>query len=163
MSNTITIELCSEDRARLDRLAEALERKTCDKCVATAMEFAKLRMEPKPETDPVEKKLAETLAKATDTVEAPKNATEQAETSTPPTEPIEEEKPTDEENAKAEPTETEEITHDMLMAKVIALSAKDLKLKAQARDIVLAYAPRVKAVPEDKLKECYNKLVALEG
>ena len=35
MSNHITIELCAEDRARLDRLAEALERRACDNSVAT--------------------------------------------------------------------------------------------------------------------------------
>lgn len=161
MSNTIVIELCAEDRARLDRLAEALERKTCDKCVATAMEFAKLRIEPKPESDPVQKALAETLAKAESAVEAPKNATEEAEVSTLTTTPPEEETDTQEEPAQAEPTKT--VTHAELMAKVIELSAKDLKLKAQAREIVLAYAPRVKAVPEDKLNECYEKIVALEG
>ena len=30
--NNITIELCAEDRARLDRLTEALERKACGEC-----------------------------------------------------------------------------------------------------------------------------------
>ena len=161
MSNTIVIELCAEDRARLDRLAEALERKTCDKCVATAMGFAKLRIEQKPESDPVQKALAETLAKAESAVEAPKSATEEAEVSTLTTTPPEEETDTQEAPAQAEPTKT--VTHAELMAKVIELSAKDLKLKAQAREIVLAYAPRVKAVPEDKLNECYKKIVALEG
>lgn len=38
--NKITIELCAEDRARLDRLAEALERRTCDSCVRSALELA---------------------------------------------------------------------------------------------------------------------------
>lgn len=161
MSNTITIELCAEDRARLDRLAEALERKACDKCVATAMEFAKLRVDPKPEHDPVQQALAETLAKAEEAVEAPKNAPAETETSTPTTTPLEEEKPTDEEPAKAEPTKT--VTHAELKAKVIELSAKDLKLKARAREIVQAYAPTVGGVPEDKLNECYGKIVALEG
>lgn len=161
MSNTITIELCADDRARLDRLAEALERKACDKCVATAMEFAKLRVDPKPESDPVQKALAETLAKAEEAVEAPKNATEEAETSTPTTTPLEEETTADKEPAKAEPTKT--VTHAELKAKVIELSAKDLKLKARAREIVQAYAPTVGGVPEDKLNECYGKIVALEG
>lgn len=41
MSNYITIELCAEDRARLDRLAEALERRTCDKCVTSAIDYLK--------------------------------------------------------------------------------------------------------------------------
>ena len=41
MGNTITIELCAEDRARLDRLAEALERKACDKCVENVTAYFK--------------------------------------------------------------------------------------------------------------------------
>lgn len=53
MSNYITIELCAEDRARLDRLAEALERRTCDKCVTTAIDYLKnapaQELEPEPE------------------------------------------------------------------------------------------------------------------
>lgn len=165
MSNTIVIELCAEDRARLDRLAEAMERKACDKCVATAMEFAKLRMEQtreqNTEPDPIQQKLAATLAKANEPVETPKNAVEEEEVSTPTTTPIEEEKPTEEEPAQEEQEKT--VTKEELMAKVIELSAKDIKLKAKVRDIVLSYAPRVKAVPEDMLNECYEKLVALEG
>lgn len=39
MTNRITIELCEDDRARLDRLAEAMERKSCDKCVKDACEY----------------------------------------------------------------------------------------------------------------------------
>lgn len=39
MSNRITIELSAEDRARLDRLAEAMERKTCDQCVNSALQW----------------------------------------------------------------------------------------------------------------------------
>ena len=163
MSNTIIIELCSEDRARLDRLAEALERKACDKCVATAMEFAKLRMDPKPEhkteSDPIQQKLAETLAKANEAVEAPKNAVEEAEVSTPTTTPPEEEKPKAEEPATAPTAPT--VDRAELKAKVIQLCAKGLK--EQARDIVRAYAQTVTDIPEDKLTECYEKLVALEG
>lgn len=156
MSNHITIELCAEDRARLDRLAEALERKACDKCVSAAIGYVEAAREQTANSDPVQEALAATLAKANEAVEAPKNATEEAETSTPTTEPPKEEEP-----FKPEPTK--KVTHAELMAKVIELSAKDLTLKAKARDIVLSYAPRVKAVPEDKLNECYNKIVALEG
>ena len=163
MSNTIVIELCAEDRARLDRLAEAMERKACDKCVETAMEFAKLRMDPKPEQkaepDEIQQKLAETLAKASDPVEAPKNDTEEAEDSTQATAPQEEEKPTVEEPATAPTAPT--VDRAELKAKVIQLCAKGLK--EQTRDIVRAYAQTVTDVPEDKIAECYTKLVALEG
>ena len=159
MSNTITIELCSEDRARLDRLAEALERKTCDKCVATAMEFAKLRIEPKPETDPVQQALAETLAKAEESVAPPKNTTEEAEASTLATTPIEEETPTTEEPTTPPTAKTVDRTE--LRAKVIELSAKGLK--EQVKEIVRAYAQTVTDVPEDKVTECYTRLVGLEN
>ena len=148
MSNTIVIELCAEDRARLDRLAEAMERRACDKCIASAMEAFQAVQE----LDPVQKAAAETLTK----VNQPKEAT------TSQTTELQEEATVVNETP-SEPTPTKTVSHAELMAKVIELSAKDLKLKAQAREIILAYAPRVKAVPEDKIAECYNKLVALEG
>ena len=122
MSNRIAIELCAEDRARLDRLAEALERRTCDKCVSAAIEYVKTPAAP--------------------TEEAPK---QEATTEEAP--------PGDEPQAK------QSVDRAELRAKVIELSAKGLK--EQTRDIVKAYAPTVKDVPEDKLAECYNKLAAL--
>ena len=67
--NVITIELCPEDRARLDRLADALERKTCDKCVAAALEF--VGQTPDPSPDPIQQKLAETMAKVSTPPPAP--------------------------------------------------------------------------------------------
>ena len=114
--NKIVIELCAEDRARLDRLAEALERKACEPCATPVVE------EPKPNTEP------------------------QA-------------SPSEEVPIQSEPTKT--VARTDLRAKVIELSAKGFK--EQTRDIVRAYAPTVTAVPEDKLAECYDKLVALEG
>ena len=132
MSNTITIELCAEDRARLDRLAEALERKACDKCVTSAIQLFK----------------GEAIAH-----EAP---TEVAET---PTEPVEVEAPQEVEPETSAPART--VDRAELRAKVIELSAKGLK--DQVRGIITAYAPTVKDVPDDKLVECFDRLVALEG
>ena len=120
MSNRITIELSAEDRARLDRLAEALEKRACDKCVSSAMEYVKTA----------------------------------AETKSEPTAP-----PGDDAPVVSEPAKT--VDRAELRAKVIELSAKGLK--AQTRDIVQLYAPTVASVPEEKITECYNKLVALEG
>jgi hypothetical protein len=157
MSNAITIELCAEDRARLDRIANAIEARTAqvERIIAEKNESVY-----EPETsDPVTEALAETLARVTDRVEAPKNATKETETSTPTTTPPEEEQPKDEEPTQPQPTKT--VDHSELRAKVIELSAKGLK--AQTRDIILAYAPTVKDVPDDKLNECYEKLVALEN
>ena len=53
MSNRITIELCAEDRARLDRLAEALERGAC-KEYATAEVDPEVVTEPETTEAPVE-------------------------------------------------------------------------------------------------------------
>ena len=159
MSNTITIELCAEDRARLDRLAEALEKRNCDQCVETALKFSTLRIAPTPETDPIQEKLAETLAKAEEVAETPKNATEETEPSTPTMTPSEEEEPTQEETAQPQSTKT--VSRDELKAKVVRLCANGFK--AQARDVVKAYAETVRDIPEEKLAECYEKLEALEG
>lgn len=158
MSNTIVIELCAEDRARLDRLAEAMERKACDRCVATAIECMKANQQTETEVDPI----AEAAKKAlglTDATESPVEPQETAEVSTPTTTPQEEEKPTVEEPVTAPTAPT--VDRAELRAKVIELSAKGLK--EQTRDIVQSYAPTVAAVPEDKVTECYMKLVALEG
>ena len=126
MSNRIAIELCAEDRARLDRLAEALERRTCDKCVSAAIEYVKAPVAP--------------------TEEAPQqeSATEEA-------------PPGDDQKA---PSAAQTVSRAELRAKVIELSAKGLK--EQTRDIVKAYAPTVKDLPDNKLVECYEKLAALD-
>lgn len=158
MSNHITIELCAEDRARLDRLADALERKACDKCVATALEFSKLRIAPEPEEDPV----AEAAKKAlglTDTEESPVAPQEEPKEESGATAPPEEETP--KETEPAAPTNEKTVDRAELRAKVIELSAKGLK--EQTKEIVRAYAQTVTAVPDDKVTECYNALVALGG
>ena len=124
MSNNITIELCAEDRARLDRLVEALERRTCDKCVTTALEYVKTATEEK-------------------------------------CQPIKQEEPKEEVTSLPVAEPTRKVDRSELRAKVIELSAKGLKV--QARDIVQAYAPTVASVPEERIAECFDKLVALEG
>ncbi len=133
MSNTITIELCAEDRARLDRLAEALERKACDKCVTAAIQLVKNEQEPV---------VVETQTEITPVVE-----------------PLMEEKPTEKDPEPQTPVRT--VARAELRAKVIDLSAKGLK--DQVRDVVKSFAETVKDVPDEKLAECYDRLVALEG
>lgn len=164
MSNTIIIELCSEDRARLDRLAEALERKTCDQCVKSAAEAMNdlaqqvLALQTKVEPDPI----AEAAKKALglmDTQESPVEPQEEAKPESETTTPPETETPTV--ATPDQPTTEKTVDRAELRAKVIELSAKGLK--EQTRDIIRAYAQTVTAVPEDKVSECYKKLVALEG
>lgn len=166
MSNRITIELCAEDRERLDRLTAALERKTCDGCVNNALSWAEKVMRGElvatikaDEVDDVQKALAETLAKANESVEAPKNTVETTEAPALTSAPPEEEEPKEKEPTPP-PTE-EKVSREELKAKVIQLCAKGLK--DQTREVVKAYAETVRDVPEDKLTECYKKLVALEG
>ena len=146
MSNTITIELCAEDRARLDRLAEALERRACDKCETTAVECTQPTHEPK--TEPVPQATTEPLPEENTQEATAPNIVEETEPPTPIEEPA---------TAPTAPT----VDRAELRAKVIELSAKGLK--EQTRDIVRSFAQTVTAVPDDKVAECYALLIALEG
>ena len=150
MSNTITIELCTEDRARIDRLTAALERKACDKCVSTALEVMSANQQRPAEPDPIQEALAETLDKATKAQESPENSA--GETEAPPltTTPQAEEKPT-----AGEPAQKD------IRALYVKLSASGKKKEAQA--IILPYATAITAIPDDKCPEIYEKLIALEG
>ena len=145
MSNHITIELCAEDRARLDRLAEALERRACDKCVTSAVECIQTVLETKNESLP--QATPKTITEEKTPVVHPPNEVEEATATEPIEEPV----------APISPT----VDRAELRAKVIELSAKGLK--EQTRDIVRSFAQTVTAVPEDKVAECYALLIALEG
>lgn len=161
MSNNITIELCAEDRARLDRLAEALERRACDKCVAAALGMIGTTKQPV-EADPLQQKLAETLAKANAPTEKPTEAAGEAKATPAPidhpaddTLPWETAAPAEE----AKPT----ITQEQLQQKVTQLAAANNgALKVKVREIVTAYAKKVSDVPEDKRAEVWDKLTDLE-
>lgn len=182
MSNTITIELCAEDRARIDKLTQALEarveweHRNCHLCVKSALETSRLNYEdlktekdragnfgtetveePK---DELQERLANTIKEAAEFVGADRTTTsaEPQESPAPTDTSKAEQKPTDEE--KTAPSTTKTVDRAELRAKVIEVSAKGLK--EQAREIVKAYAPTVAAVPEDKITECYEKLAALE-
>lgn len=143
----VTTELCAEDRARLDKtnelLATIIELELCkaiaDKCV-NAKDVSE-------EPDELTKKLQEAVNSAQD-------ATEE---NTPTTNPPIEETPTEAENAKPEKV----ISRAELGAKVRELMTGGYK--EQTKAIVKEYAPTVPGVPEDKVTECYNRLVALEG
>lgn len=142
MSNHITIELCAEDRARLDRLAEALEKSCSVKTVEQT-------------DDPVEKALKAALDRAS---KAPESRAETTDEQTPTTTPQTEEKPTREETEPTAPIKN--VTRAELGAKVREMMTKGFK--EQTKEIVKSYAPTVPGVPEDKVAECYARLVALE-
>ena len=148
MSNIITIELCQEDRARLDRLAEALEKRVVQETPLTLEG-----------SDKLQQKLAETLAKASEPVEAPKNAPGAAEASTPTTTSPEEETP--KEDKPAQPATEKTVNQKDVRAKYVELAASGKK--EDARAILLSYATAISAIPDDKCQEVYDKLIALEG
>ena len=149
MSNIITIELCTEDRARLDRIIEALgNHHNCEHCVSAAITMTKAAQaeaetptaeanEPVPTTNPPEEeKPVETPT------EHPLDAP-----------PIEVDEPTAPEAPKVEPAEVQR--------KVVDLCSKGKKTEVKA--VIMAYAPNVSSIPADKLAEVLEKLNALEG
>lgn len=147
MPNNITIELCTADQARIDKLIDRLE------AVAnlTAALIDKNTTPTVSVTDDLTKKLQEVVDRA-------KTPAEPVEAPTPTTTPIKEETP------KAvevnEPTERK-YSRTELGTKVRELMTKGFR--EQVKAIIQSYAPTVPGVPEDKLTECYEKLVALEG
>jgi hypothetical protein len=153
MSNTITIEFCAEDRARLDRLTAALERRL----------ERRIAQQEETQPDPVQQKLAETLAKAETPAEAPKSTTEAPEASAPPVTQPEEETPTEEKSAPAE-TVKPTVTLAQIQQKVIQLAAGfGGSKKAAVREIINAHAKKVTDLPKDKWAEVWDKLTALES
>lgn len=144
MSNTITLELCAEDRARLDRLAEALERKACEKCVSTALEAYKAQ------------------EKTSTPAEAPKTPVNEAEAKPAPIDhPAAESLPWGDAAPTTEAKQT--VTLEQIQQKVTQLAAADRGAKkAKVREIVNTYAPKVSDLPEDKWADVWDKLTALE-
>lgn len=138
--NNITIELCAEDRARIDNLTAALE-KFHD--VVTI----KLTPEQTQRMADLAVQAGETL-KPEPVAEAPK--------AEPTPEPV------------AEAPKTEPTTEPVKEVKVEDVRAKIMQLngagkKDAVRDIVLSYAPNVGSIPADKRAEVLKKLNALEG
>lgn len=135
MSNTITIELCQEDRKRLDEL----------------IAFAGLIVgEMKSTNAPVIMKQeapAEEAQEAQETEEAPAPLNQDVIMPQPEPEP-------------AKPT----VTLDMIRQKVTALLAAGGTKKNAARDIVKAYAPNITGLNNcaDKWPEIWEQLTALE-
>jgi hypothetical protein len=157
MSNKITIEFCTEDRARLDRLTIALEKR-----VNQVAEYIADEDPDQLTIDDAQTALAEAMARASTPTEKPTEAAGEAKPSpasidhpvdeTPPWEvpaPAEEEKPT--------------ITQEQLQQRVTQMAAANNgALKTKVREIVQAYAKKVSDVPEDKRADVWDKLTALE-
>lgn len=175
MSNKIIIELCAEDRDRIDRLTGVMEARIAqvERIIADAAE-----KEADTTEDKVQQKLADTLANTNDPAAAPKNATEGAETSTAPVTPTTEETATAKEDAtpwdpiesfaqhteheKAKPT----VTLEQIQQKVVQLAAGNGGAKkAKVREIINAYGSKVSDLKDqpEKWTEVWDKLTALES
>jgi hypothetical protein len=149
--NTITIELCAEDRARLDAILAALQQgPDCDKCVKGVVTYVDHMMG---QGAAEEEKPAEATTEAP--AEAPADEPAEADTI-----PAEEETPVEVKSEPAEAVDFDKVRAEV-QSLVVRLSASGKK--DQARKIVQAYASRVSAIPEDKLIEAKGKLTALEG
>lgn len=135
--NTITIELCAEDRARLDKILEALmARPDCTRCAKQVVDYC---------------------TQVTGVNEY--GAKVEPEAPAEPEHPVE--NPFPEPAAPKEKPAVPAVTKSDVQQKVVALSAAGKK--AEVREIVHAYAERVSGIPEDKLAEVMAKLNALEG
>lgn len=141
--NTITIELCAEDRARIERLTKAIENSTphCDKCVKTLADVMK-------DTSPITAS------------EIDQNATE---ATTPDTILPETENATEAKTEAPVPTDDDLpfVTREALRRKAIELI--NAGKREEVKDIVNDYAEKLSGIPEDKLPEVYARLTELEG
>lgn len=148
MNNNIIIELCTEDRARLDRIAALLEAQTTQE-VKTAS---------KPEIKPTAHQKIE--AKAS---EQPK----QEEASAPNLEPLTDEEIAEaldiavEEAKKNEAQKNQEVKLEDIQRLVVKLATSGKK--AEAKEVVTDYAPSVTALPVDKYGEVYRRLQKIGG
>ena len=151
MSNiTVTVELCQEDRVRLDKILEALTTNVAGYVVGQLDQYITGK-----QTRGIAPMVAET---ATTEPENPAVAPIIEPWPTEDTTPVEESVEVKETPA-AKPKST--VTQADVQKKVVALSAAGKK--DAVKEIVQKYAPRVSAIPEDKLAEVWQQLTALEG
>ena len=133
--NNITIELCAEDRARLDKLAQAIEAMTTPQAPQILAQSAEPEKEAK---HPAEM----------EPTPFPENTEPQAPASPTPTtepEPVKEDAPA--------------VTHKDIAELVIYLAGAGKR--DQVKEIVNAYAVKVSDIPEEKLAEVHQQLTAL--
>ena len=133
--NTIVIEFCPEDRARLDKIIAGLDgvMHDCSKCVSDAISV-------------MENNTAEPVKQSEEEPTTPEQVT-------PPEEKAEE--------VAQEPQSAREYTKTDVRHQVTVLIGQGKK--AQARDVIKRYADCIDNLPEDKLPEIMERLHTLEG
>ena len=146
--NNITIELCAEDRARLDRIAALLEKQTTAESTCTCKCNADV--------------LPEQITIDTVTEEAPTESTEK------PTDAQDEVTPTTTPPTAETLTEAKKpsVSLEQIQQKVMQLAAANGGAKkAKVRDIINTYGTKVSDLKEkeDKWDEVWQKLTALES
>ena len=132
---TITIELCQEDRARLDRIIEALEQ-------SRAIAVNSMSVAPNVEPDELKAETEEPMEGQV-TVEKIVETTEKIPAEEAPVE---------------EPIKVVSLSD--IQKKVVELSAAGKK--AEVRDIITKYANRVSAIPAEHTAEVWDQLIGLE-
>lgn len=145
--NNITIELCAEDRARIDNLIVELARlrHTLSSGHVTAV---------LPEPQEAAEQFSKEEAPKTTLLPKPQPEEPKAEAPQPEAKP--------EEKAAPEPTPTApEVTVADLQAKVVQLV--NAGKKTETREIILKYAPNVGSIPAEKRAEVLGLLNGLEG
>jgi hypothetical protein len=157
MSNTITIELCTEDRARIDNLTAAL---IANSGAVEAL-FKKIQA-------PTVDDIAAMAAAAVSPENAPQHAEETTQTETPKAEgtpaPTEDTPPWEEPAAEAKPEPT--VTLAQIQQKVMQLATVNGGAKkAKVREIISTYGAKVSDLKDqpDKWTEVWGKLTALES
>lgn len=155
----ITVELCAEDRARLDKLGNIIEALADQMYVFLDKEKVKAYLEKdnNPEQDPIQKELAEIVANASKTAQDAPKVSDHPTLDPFPETPAPAEEPSEAVEGEAKPS----ITMEMLRNKAITLAAAGKKDKV--REVVHPYAAKVTELPADKWAEVYEKLTALEG
>lgn len=160
--STIEIQLCKEDRARLDKIIEGLAniKPHCDKCVQSAstamrdmVENLTAKTEPKAEADAPES--------LTTPQEEPKAQTQEV------VNPVEESSTTEAVEVEAPPQEEKPtVTLEQIQQKVLTLAAAaGGAKKAQVRAIISNYGTKVSDLKEqpEKWDEVWARLAALES
>jgi hypothetical protein len=134
MSNRITIELCMEDRQRLDDITGLL-----------ASLYSELKSN-QPET-----------------VQIPHLAMTQAEDGTVKLVDLDHPVDAVAPHSDPEPQEEPKYTHKDILAKVQKLAAPGSAKRLAAKAVVTEYAEKVSGIPAEKCDEVMAKLIELEG
>ena len=134
MSN-ITLELCTEDRARIDTLIALLG-------LESRQVHLTIPVNPPEEAAQIDPQPAEPVKLENNTPEEPAATVAEPEP----------------QNEAKQP----DITPEMIQALVQKLASPKVGKRKEVKEIVTAYAEKVSGIPEDKRAECYERLTALE-